>query len=190
MKRTGFVESVGLGLRKYFQFKGTASRSQYWWFVLFAVFASFTTALLDRLLYPSGTLDLDRVLTGMEQLPVTPFSSALALILLVPSLSITARRFHDAGHSAKWLYLLIIPVGYALLAIIGTVLIIFSYTTVSTDLLLPIYFLIFPVAATTLSLGVVYMVFLLQPTRTFFEGNLFSDPNIPDWPYGIEGSTS
>jgi len=57
-------------------------------------------------------------------------------------------------------------------------------------LLLPIYFLIFPVAATSLALGVVYLVFLLKPTRTFFEGNLFAEPNVPDWPYGIEGSTS
>ena len=190
MKRTGFVEAVGIGLRKYFQFKGTASRSEYWWFVLFALAASFTTGLLDGLLYPPGTLDFDQVLRGSEQLPVTPFSSALALLLLFPSLSITARRFHDAGHSAKWLYLLIIPVGYAVLATIGTALIFFSYETVNVDLLLPIYFLIFPVAVTSLALGVVYLVFLLKPTKTFFEGNLFAEPNVPDWPYGIEGSTS
>ncbi len=190
MKGKGFIEAVGTALRKYVQFKGTASRSEYWWFVVFSLGTLFTTGLLDRLLYPAETLDLDRVLRGLEPLPATPFTAVLIFLLILPLLSVTARRFHDAGHSAKWLYLLIIPGGYALLATVGIALIIFSYESVSVDLLLPIYFLIFPVAVTTVALAVVYLVFLLKPTKTFFEGNLLADPNIPDWPYGIEGSTS
>ena len=190
MNKIGFVEAVGNGLRGYFKFKGTATRSEYWWFILFLLLASLTTGLLDSLLYPNSTANLDLVLRGETPIPASPFTLLTALIFLVPTLSLTARRFHDAGHSAKWLYLLIIPGGYAVLAVTGVFLVLQAYGTVGLELLLPIYFLIFPVAVSTLGLGIVYFVFLTKPTKTFFEGNLFAEPNIPDWPYGIEGSTS
>ena len=188
MNRIGFVEAVGNALRGYFKFRGTATRAEYWWFVLFLLFASVTAGMLDSLLYPSS-VDLNSVARG-EPLPFVPFSILSAFLFLMPTLSVTARRFHDGGHSAKWLYLLLIPGGYAVLATVGTVLILITYGEIGIELLLPIYFLIFPVAVSTLGLGIVYLVFLMKPTKTFFEGNLFAEPNIPDWPYGIEGSTS
>ena len=190
MSQIGFVESVGNALRGYAKFKGTSTRSEYWWFVLFLLLASLTTGLLDSLLYPTGNVNFDSVLSGQQALPVAPFTLLSLLIFALPTLALTARRFHDAGHSAKWLYLLLIPGGYAVLAITGTALILYTYGTVGLELLLPIYFLIFPVAVSSFGLGIVYLVFLTKPTRTFFEGNLFAEPNIPDWPYGLEGSTS
>jgi uncharacterized membrane protein YhaH (DUF805 family) len=189
VNKTGFVEAVGNGLRGYFKFRGTASRSEFWWFVLFLILTSITTGLLDSLLYPSP-VNIDSVLRGAEALPFAPFSSLTALLFTLPTLSLIARRFHDAGHSARWLYLLLIPGGYLVLAVVGTGLILLTYGTVGIELLLPIYFLIFPVAVSTFGLGVVYFIFLMQPTKTFFDGNLYADPNIPDWPYGIEGTTS
>ena len=189
MNKTGFVEAVGNALRGYFKFRGTASRSEYWWFILFLILTSITTSLLDGLLYPSS-VNIDTVLRGEQAIPFAPFSIFTAVLFLMPTLALTARRFHDAGHSAKWLYLLLIPGGYLLLAVIGIGLILLTYGTVGIELLLPMYFLIFPVAVSTFGLGIVYFIFLMQPTRTFFEGNLFAEPNIPDWPYGIEGSTS
>ena len=190
MNKIGFVEAVGNGLRGYFKFKGTSTRSEYWWFIIFLVLISFTTGLLDGLLYPSSNVNMNLLLRGEQAIPIAPFSLFTAVLFAMPTLAVTARRFHDAGHSAKWLYLLIIPGGYAVLAAVGTGLIFFTYGTVGVELLLPIYFLIFPVAVSTLGLGIVYLVFLAKPTKTFFEGNLFAEPNIPDWPYGIEGSTS
>lgn len=190
MNKIGFVEAVGNGLRGYIKFKGTSTRSEYWWFILFLILASLTTGLLDSLLYPSSGVNIDLVLRGETALPATSFTLVSALIFMMPTLSLTARRFHDAGHSAKWLYLLIIPGGYAVLALTGIFLIFQAYETVNLELLLPIYFLLFPVAVSTLGLGIVYFVFLTKPTKTFFEGNLFAEPNTPDWPYGIEGSTS
>jgi uncharacterized membrane protein YhaH (DUF805 family) len=189
VKNQGFVEAVASALRGYFRFRGTSSRSEYWWFIVFLIFISITSGMLDSLLYPSSA-DLDSILRGAEDVPFAPFSFVSSLMFLIPTLAVTARRFHDAGHSAKWLYLLIIPGGYALLALIGTGLILITYGTIGIDLLLPIYFLIFPLAVSALGLGIVYLIFLVKPTRTFFEGNLFAEPNIPDWPYGIEGSTS
>ena len=177
-------------MRGYFKFRGTSTRSEYWWFVVFLILISLSTGLLDGLLYPSTNLNSNLLPSGGQDIAVAPFSLITAVLFTIPTLAVTARRFHDAGHSAKWLYLLIIPGGYAILAAIGTGLIFLTYGSVGAELLLPIYFLMFPVAATTLGLGVVYLVFLTKPTKTFFEGNLFADPNIPDWPYGIEGSTS
>jgi uncharacterized membrane protein YhaH (DUF805 family) len=190
VNKIGFVEAVGNTLRGYFRFRGTSTRPEYWWFILFLILISFTTGLLDGLLYPSSSVNIDLVLRGEQAIPAAPFSVFTAFLFLMPTLALTARRFHDAGHSAKWLYLLMIPGGYAILAIVGTGLILFTYGTVGIELLLPIYFLIFPVAVSTFGLGIVYFVFLTKPTKTFFEGNLFAEPNIPDWPYGIEGSTS
>lgn len=82
-----------LGLRNYGNFKGRASRAEYWAYaaVNFIVFAA---------------LDL----IGSASSPIRIVSILWALALLIPGLSVAARRLHDTDKSGWLLLLYLIPV--------------------------------------------------------------------------------
>lgn len=77
-------------LRKYADFSGRARRTEYWMFMLFYTIFYLILALVGSLL-------------GTEIL-----SLLFSLALLVPSLSIGARRLHDTGRSGWWQLLYIL----------------------------------------------------------------------------------
>lgn len=114
MKKISFVDAVVLGLKKAFVFRGTASRAEFWYFLLFRVLVGIVTIQLDQFLAPAtnGLIDAAPAEAG-------PLSTLAALILLVPSISVTVRRMRDAGWSAKWMALWLIPVGAVFVAAFG-----------------------------------------------------------------------
>lgn len=189
-EKLGFIDAVATVLRKYAVFKGTASRSEYWYFVLFLILVSIAAGLVDNWFFPRPFFGMsDGGFVGFAESP-TPFSQLVSLALLLPTLGVTARRFHDAGHSAKWLYLLLIPVGYGVLAAIGSIIVIFSADVLTFEVLLPLVFLLLPMILTMLAVGIVFLAFSLQPSRSFFDGNKYAEPYVPRWPDGLEGTTS
>ncbi len=80
-----FVASVKGTLNKFAEFKGVASRSEYWYFVLASLMADLVASFLDN--YFSGS----------------PIGNLLGLLLLVPSISVGVRRMHDTDHSGWFL---------------------------------------------------------------------------------------
>ncbi len=86
----GFGEAIGACFRKYVVFSGRARRSEYWYFYLFTVLASFAGQILDALIPGSG-----------GKIPL--FSGVLSLAFFLPSLAVTVRRLHDTNRSG-WLY--------------------------------------------------------------------------------------
>jgi len=82
-----FIQSVKTCFRTYAVFKGRATRSEFWWFVLF--FTIFGVGVLSLVLFlPESQVDL--ITLGIE------------LALLLPLLAVTSRRLHDRGLSG-WL---------------------------------------------------------------------------------------
>ena len=79
-------------LKNYANFSGSATRQQYWMFILFYVIFYICCAVIDGLL-------------GMAALE-TIFSIAL----LIPSISITTRRLHDIGKSGWWQLIVLVPI--------------------------------------------------------------------------------
>jgi uncharacterized membrane protein YhaH (DUF805 family) len=75
-----FTESIQTCFRKYADFKGRASRSEYWWFFLFDSLVSIPAAAL-----------LGDVAFAL-----------FILALLFPTLAVSARRLHDTGRSGWW----------------------------------------------------------------------------------------
>jgi uncharacterized membrane protein YhaH (DUF805 family) len=67
-------------------FKGRASRSEYWWFALFVVLVSFAAGLLGD-----------------------AANALVALALFLPYLAVSARRLHDIGRSGWWQLVWYIP---------------------------------------------------------------------------------
>lgn len=85
------------GLRRYFEFSGRATRSQYWLFSLILFGILFAALILDQLIddtQPEGT----SLIAGL-----------VYLAHVIPSLAITVRRLHDIDKSGWWLLLLFVP---------------------------------------------------------------------------------
>jgi len=103
-----FFEAINSWFRKYFDFQGRASRSEWFYFQLFTYLLSFIFSTID--LY-----NLYGFIPGIEQIAHRVFYGmdsglvfVVAIVLLIPSLSVTARRFHDFNASGWWI-LLILP---------------------------------------------------------------------------------
>ena len=84
----GFWDAIKVCLTKYVDGKGRASRSEYWYFALF-------TFIVD-------------VVTG----------GVAAILLLLPSITVTVRRLHDIGKSAWALLWVLLPfIGWIVLIV-------------------------------------------------------------------------
>jgi uncharacterized membrane protein YhaH (DUF805 family) len=108
----GFADAVtNVVINNYVGFKGRASRSEYWWFLLFAFLISIITITIDILVF--GVEIVDEFGLGFVSLIAT-------LAMALPSIALTVRRIHDFGQSG-WLFLVtIIPLlGYVALFIFG-----------------------------------------------------------------------
>lgn len=115
---------VGLGTavkrawRKYVVFSGRASLSEYWWMVFFTNIVPF--ALLCFFMALSVTFD-DPVTGEVSGWTVFAFLLWLGfgLAMLIPMLSVTARRLHDANYSGALLFLHLVPgIGSLVVAIL------------------------------------------------------------------------
>jgi uncharacterized membrane protein YhaH (DUF805 family) len=82
-----FSQAVSICLRKYVDFSGRAGRPEFWWFFLFQIIVMVVTGMMSD------------ILNGIA-----------ALALLLPGLSVGARRLHDIGKSAWFLLLGLIPI--------------------------------------------------------------------------------
>jgi DNA-binding CsgD family transcriptional regulator len=83
-----FSASILVCLKKYAEFNGRASRSEFWWFTLFI------TLVASALAYLSQT-----------------FANVFLIAVLLPLLAAGARRLRDTGKSAWWQLFLLAPVG-------------------------------------------------------------------------------
>lgn len=91
-------------IENYANFSGRASRSEYWYNVLFFVILGIALPALGAIL--SMAMD--------DGLPLTMFTIAqfiLWLALIIPSLALVVRRLHDIGKSGWWYFIILIPCG-------------------------------------------------------------------------------
>ncbi|GAA1848709.1 DUF805 domain-containing protein [Microlunatus capsulatus] len=96
--------------RKYADFSGRATRSEYWWWTLIA-------SVISAVLQVGGTLALGgTLLPGLDGtlpdlrtflVPLIP-SLVWSLAVLVPGIALTVRRLHD-GNRSGWWYLAVLP---------------------------------------------------------------------------------
>ena len=95
----GFSDAVqNVLMNNYANLNGRASRSEYWWFVLFNLIVNIVTFVIDLTLGSMITYDMGYV--GLIAF----------LALLLPSVSVSVRRLHDIGKSGWWILLAIIPI--------------------------------------------------------------------------------
>jgi uncharacterized membrane protein YhaH (DUF805 family) len=110
-----FGEAVTVCFRKYAVFRGRASRSEYWYFVLFVLTVTLGSVLVDAWTADSEGAGL---LAGVVLLVL----SAIMLASILPSLAVSVRRLHDVGRSGWFLLLGLVP-------ILGSIFLLVHYTT-------------------------------------------------------------
>ena len=107
----GFVDAVKNALQNnYVNFSGRASRSEYWWFYLFACLAVFGAQILGGII--TAALGDAGAMIGLGIVVL------VYLGLVLPNLGVSVRRMHDIGKSGWLLLVAIIPcVGVILLIV-------------------------------------------------------------------------
>jgi uncharacterized membrane protein YhaH (DUF805 family) len=103
-----FSQAISAGFANYTVFVGRATRSEYWYWLLFAAIGVLVTKILDAALFAqmsaSGPSPLHALLT-----------SIFILVLLLPSFAVEVRRLHDTDRSGWWLLLALSGIGVFLL---------------------------------------------------------------------------
>lgn len=177
-----FADAVVSGFKNYFNFRGRASRSEFWYWFLFTILISIVATTIESILWPAPMAQDEWMQLQNAISQPTPLTNVLGIALLVPNLSVTARRFHDAGFSAKWLLLQLIPIAYAIFAAIGAISILASSNgllALSTEDLMSLVFLVVPIFGLFLAVLVIYLIFALKPSRSFYDGNKYVEPENP-----------
>lgn len=105
-----FAGAIKTCFTKYADFRGTAARPEYWYFVLFTILVSIVLSTVDSIVFPA---DPDANLLASSMRP-SPFSDVANLLMLLPTLAVLVRRMRDAGFGAKWLTLLLAPLVVAI----------------------------------------------------------------------------
>ena len=87
----------------YVGFSGRASRSEYWFWVLFTMIVSLVAVIMDGFIFGS-------------EFGTGTISSISSIAFLSPGLAVIVRRLHDVGRSGWWILssILILPVLFLL----------------------------------------------------------------------------
>ena len=115
-----FGEAVKRFFQRYAQFRGYASRSEFWWVALFnglvgLVFYILLFMVVGLGAAADGSSDDVGAGVGIGMIVVWLLFFAYAIATFIPGLALTVRRLHDVGKPGAWWFIQLIPFG------IGTV---------------------------------------------------------------------
>jgi uncharacterized membrane protein YhaH (DUF805 family) len=96
-----FIDAI----KKYFVFKGRASRKAYWMFVLFNIVFGWFAILLDNMFGTTGFEDY--TIWGVQYGAIY---SLYTLLIVIPTLAVMVRRLHDIGKHGGWIFISLIPI--------------------------------------------------------------------------------
>jgi len=97
VKSINMLDAVKLFFKNYFNFKGRASRSEYWWAYLAFVIVSVVIMIAEGL-----AMGIDYAGSGVA-------SNLFTFATLIGWLSLNARRLQDRGHTGWWQLAFFVP---------------------------------------------------------------------------------
>lgn len=99
-----FGQAITSGFKNYANFKGRASRSQFWWFYLFIILVAIALAVVDQTLgFTVGAQVIDLGDGNVFETPGTGVLGILwGLAVFLPFLGLAVRRLHDTNRTGWW----------------------------------------------------------------------------------------
>jgi uncharacterized membrane protein YhaH (DUF805 family) len=101
-----FGGAIATVFRKYAEFAGRASRSEFWWFALFSFLVSSALGAFN-FWTPEGVIAVGSSL-----------ASVWSIAVLVPSLAVAVRRLRDAGRRWTELFWILLPIAGLIVLIV------------------------------------------------------------------------
>ena len=97
--KTSLVGAIKKGFRGYVVWNARSTRSEYWWWTLFAVIVALVARIIDSAVFSADMLT-----------DLGPVGAITSLALFLPGLSVWIRRLHDTDRSGWWTWILLIPI--------------------------------------------------------------------------------
>lgn len=97
--KTGFFGAIKKGFRGYVVWNARSTRSEYWWWTLFAGIVAIVASVIDSALFSTTTM------SGFG-----PVGGITYLALFLPGLSLWIRRLHDTDRTGWWAWIVLIPI--------------------------------------------------------------------------------
>jgi uncharacterized membrane protein YhaH (DUF805 family) len=95
-----FGQAIVSGFRNYFNFSGRASRSEFWFFMLFYFLVAIVASVGDLFLF-----------NNLASEGLGPIYVISNLALLVPEIAISVRRLHDIDRTGWWFLITLTIIG-------------------------------------------------------------------------------
>ena len=109
---------------KYCKFEGRARRSEFWYFKLSISIIDFAYAVIAKLILAivnnKTTEEEIEKLDIADSIPLLVIGIVIAVIFIIPNISVSVRRLHDVGKSGYYYFLNLIP-------LIGTLILLYYY---------------------------------------------------------------
>ena len=102
MEDINLFNAIKICFKKFFIFTNRASRSEYWWFILFyTIFATIPTFVPNE--------------------NVVVFGYIMSLLLFIPGIAVTVRRLHDINKSGWFIFISLIPFLGSIIILVMTI---------------------------------------------------------------------
>ena len=102
MEDINLFNAIKICFQKFFIFTNRASRSEYWWFILFyTIFVTIPTFVPNE--------------------NVVVFGYIMALLLFIPGIAVTVRRLHDINKSGWFIFISLIPILGSIIVLVMTI---------------------------------------------------------------------
>jgi uncharacterized membrane protein YhaH (DUF805 family) len=179
-----FFQAIKNGFKNYLNFRGTATRPEYWYWVLFTAIVSTILGMIDSAV---GGLLRQSMDYSQGSSQFTLLGNIWSLATLLPSLGLFVRRLRDAGYSLKRLWLYAIPLGLGLAALVAAVPAFISQAgrfeagsvNWSPFVIAGLLLLFSGLAATVV--GILFIVWLAQPSKPQPPALVPTDGALPDF---------
>ena len=158
-----FAGAIKSGLVNAFKFRGTAKRAEFWYFALFVFLVQIVLGVADSVLAISVKTDTSWL------------SNIASLLLIVPQLALSARRFRDAGLSAKWLFTQLLPLGAFLFALPAFIELSKLGDNPSDAQLMNLFDDFLPFVLSMMAVGIFTLTVSLLPSKSHLAGNRYAD---------------
>jgi len=92
-------------IENYFNFKGRATRTEYWWPTIFILVLTNVLYMIGGLIFP----EYGCIYTCEELTPIDYAPNVVNAITIIPLLAVLFRRYHDINKSGWWFLFPVIP---------------------------------------------------------------------------------